>query len=216
MIESDTLSLSDQAYDVVERMIISLELPPGTVFSESELADQINIGRTPLREALQRLAGDMLIVSLPRLGMMVTEINASEYLNLLDTRGVLDHLIARQAARRASPRQRDALTACAEGIAEAAQVEDDQGFMRLDRSGDEILAAASRNTYASQAAGSLHAHCRRFWSIYRHFGNLSHSAELHSRILREVAAGHAEEAGKASGALIAYLEAFARRALDLE
>ena len=99
MIESDTLSLSDQAYDEVERMIISLELSPGTVFSESELAEQINIGRTPLREALQRLAGDMLIVSLPRLGMMVTEINASEYLNLLDTRGVLDHLIARQAAQ---------------------------------------------------------------------------------------------------------------------
>ena len=99
-------SLADQAYDLVERMIVTLELQPGTVFSAVELSERIGIGRTPLREALHRLAGDRLVVALPRRGMMVTEINGSEYLALLDTRRVLDALIAVRACRRRRRRRR--------------------------------------------------------------------------------------------------------------
>jgi len=215
-IESSASSLSDRAYEEIERMIVSLELAPGTVFTETDLAERIGIGRTPLREALQRLASDRLVTALPRRGMLVTDINASEYLNLLDTRAVLDSLIARQAARRASPKEREALMACSDGMAEAVQLGDDDAFMRLDRTCDDILERACRNPYAFQAVSPLHAHCRRFWSVFRHFGDLHHSADLHARIMREVAAGKSEEAGKASEALIAYLESFARRALDLE
>jgi len=214
--ESGAVSLSDRAYEEIERMIVSLELAPGTVFTETDLAEHVGIGRTPLREALQRLASDRLVTALPRRGMLVTDINASEYLNLLETRAVLDSLVARQAARRASPKERQALISCSEGMAEAVQIQDDDAFMRLDRTCDDILERACRNPYAFQAVSPLHAHCRRFWSVYRHMGDLIHSAELHTRIMREVAAGKSEEAGKASEALIAYLKSFARRALDLE
>ena len=95
-------SLADQAYNLVERMIVTLELIPGAVFSESELSEQIGIGRTPLREALQRLASDRLVVALPRRGMMVTDIHVTEYLALLDTRRVLDRLIVVRACRRST------------------------------------------------------------------------------------------------------------------
>ena len=215
MIESPP-SLSDQAYDTVERMIVTLELPPGTVFSEGDLSDRVGIGRTPLREALQRLAGDRLVVALPRRGMMVTEINASEYLSLLDTRGVLDRLIAEQAAKRATPDERARLRQNGEAMILAAASEDQQAFMRADRECDEILERACRNPYAYQAASSLHAHCRRFWSVHQHHGILKWSAELHTNIMNAVADGDIQEAGKASDSLIAYLESFARKALDLE
>jgi len=212
---SDDFPLSDRAYDKVEAMIVSLELSPGTIFSESELAERIGIGRTPLREALQRLASERLVTALPRRGMLVAEINASEYLNLLQTRASLDKLIAKQAARRATPEEREALVACSVGMGEAVQANDDAGFMSLDRTFDNILERACRNPYAFEAVSPLHAHCRRFWSAHRHHGDLAQSATLHARIMQEVASGNAREAGKASKALIAYMEWFARTALDL-
>lgn len=58
-------SLAEQAYDAVERMIVTLDLAPGSVFTEAELAESIGIGRTPLREALQRLAAAHLVQALP-------------------------------------------------------------------------------------------------------------------------------------------------------
>ena len=67
--------LSDQARTRLEEMIVSLELPPGSVWSEAELSAQLGIGRTPVREALQRLENEHLVTILPRHGVQVTEIN---------------------------------------------------------------------------------------------------------------------------------------------
>lgn len=208
-------SLADQAYDIVERMIVTLELAPGTVFSEIELSERIGIGRTPLREALQRLAGDRLVVALPRRGMMVTEINVMEYLALLETRRELDRLIAVRACRRGNTEQRETLRQCAVQIREAADHQDVNTFMRLDKTCDEILEAAARNAFAVQAVAPLHAHCRRFWSMYKENGDLAQSAALHGAMMRAVAAGNEEKAAEASDALIDYLERFTREALEL-
>ena len=81
-----SMSLAEKAYDRVEEMIVTLELEPGSVFSEVELSKRIEIGRTPLREALQRLSADRLVKTMPRRGMVVTEINIREQLALLETR----------------------------------------------------------------------------------------------------------------------------------
>ena len=208
-------SLADQAYDRVERMIVTLELKPGTVFSESELSERIGIGRTPLREALQRLAGDSLVVALPRRGMMVTEIHVTEYLALLDTRRVLDRLIVRCACRRISEQQRDSLKRCAADICLAAKENDVDAFMRLDRQCDEILKEAARNPFAVRSVAPLHAHCRRFWSAYKHNGDLTRSAELHAEIMKAVADADSDQAARASDDLIDYLENFTKEALEL-
>ncbi|HMB91655.1 MAG TPA: GntR family transcriptional regulator [Rhodothermales bacterium] len=208
-------SLADKAYAVVEEMIVTLALPPGQVFSEAELSQQINIGRTPLREALQRLAADRLVTTLPRKGVMVTEIKIAEHLALLETRRVLDRLIATRAARRATPDQREALQEGVQAIEQAAAEEDLAAFMRLDRAYDAILEAASRNPFATTAAEPLHTHCRRFWYRHRHDGDLAQSAALHASILRAVAAGDEAQAAAASDALIDYLETFTRATVDL-
>lgn len=208
-------SLAERAYDIVEALIVTLDLPPGTVFSEGELSERIGIGRTPLREALLRLAGDRLVVSLPRKGMMVTEINVSDYLALLDTRRVLDRLIAMRAAQRATPAERERLQDCVIAMQQAVATGNLAEFMRLDRECDEILEAASRNTYAVQAVEPLHAHCRRFWYMHRHNGDLAQSASLHGQMIEAVVKGDPDAAGAASDLLISYLEQFTREALHL-
>lgn len=208
-------SLSDQAYDIVESLIVTLELPPGHVFSEKELSQQISIGRTPLREALQRLAADRLVKALPRKGMMVSEINITDQLAMLETRRVLDRLVASRAARRATDGQRTHLQSIADEINIAASSNNITAFMRLDHDCDEVLERASRNPYAAQALSSLHAHCRRFWYRYQHEGDIIRSAALHTAMINAVISADETEASHAADAIIDYLEQFTRLALDL-
>lgn len=209
------LSLADEAYARTEALIVTLALKPGEVFSEAALSHRLGIGRTPVREALQRLAADRLVAALPRRGMVVTEINTGEHLALLETRRVLERLVASSATRRALPEQREALRACADGFRHVAATNDLSRFMAFDRQSDELLSAASRNPYAAQALSPLLAHCRRFWYAFRHEGDLSQSASLHEVMLRAVAQGHADKAEAASDALIDYLIRFTRNTLDL-
>ncbi len=95
-------SLTERAYRQLEELIATLQLPPGTVLSELMLAQRLKIGRTPIREALQRLARDGLVVVLPRRGVLVSEINLRTQLRLLEVRRVLERLMAELAAERAS------------------------------------------------------------------------------------------------------------------
>ena len=175
----------------------------------------MKIGRTPLREALQRLQAQRLVTTLPRRGVVVSEITIVDYLAVLETRRVLDRLVATKAARRATPGQREALKETAQAMALAASRGDMAEFMRLDTGFDRLVEAASRSAFALQASVPLHAHCRRFWYLYRHSGDLPRAAELHSSMMSAVAAGDEHAAGAASDALVDYLETFARTALDL-
>lgn len=210
-----TRSLADQAYDRVEELVVTLELPPGHIFSESDLSAQIGIGRTPLREALQRLASEGMVRSLPRLGMQVTEIDANEYLDLLETRGVLDALLAEQAAHRASPAERDAIRDGMEHMITSAHAGDEHAFLKADRMADRLIEQAAGNPWAARATGALHGHCRRFWMAHRHRTDLAQSAALHAAVLQQVIEGNPANAGQACKALIAYLTSFAKDALDL-
>jgi DNA-binding GntR family transcriptional regulator len=209
------MSLADEAYMRLEEMIVTLELQPGGVFSEAELSGKIGIGRTPLREALQRLQAQRLVTTLPRRGVVISDINIVDYLAVLETRRVLDRLVAAKAARRAMPDQRKSLEKAAKAMAVAADRGDLPGFMRLDNGFDRLVESASRSAFALQASVPLHAHCRRFWYLYRHNGDLRRAAELHAAMMHAVAAGDEEAAGAASDALVDYLEEFARTALDL-
>jgi len=209
------MSLADEAYMRLEEMIVTLDLPPGSVFSEADLSRKVRIGRTPLREALQRLQAQRLATTLPRRGVVVSDINIVDYLALLETRRVLDRLVATKAARRATPDQRKALAQTAKAMSVAAERGDMSEFMRLDTCFDRLVESASRSAFALQASVPLHAHCRRFWYLYRHNGDLKRAAELHAAMMHAVAAADEDAAGAASDALVDYLEEFARSALDI-
>lgn len=215
MVATAIQTLADQAYEQLEERIITLQLAPGTLLSEAELSRELGIGRTPVREALQRLAADRLVTALPRKGILVTEINITDHLALLETRRVLDRLVASRAARRATAEQRLALEVCRATMQTAADQKDLAAFLRADHTCDTILEAASRNPFAAQALASLHAHCRRFWYRYRGTHDLEQSAVLHGAVLEAVVAGHEDAAESASDALIDYLIQRTREALDL-
>src|SRR3979409_1663866 len=131
--EAEDGTLTDRAYRELEEMIVTLQLSPGTVLSEQALAVRLKIGRTPIREALQRLARDGLVVIMPRRGIMVSEINLRLQLRLLEVRRELERLMASLAAERATADERREFAAIAEAVLGGAEQCEDIAFMRLDQ-----------------------------------------------------------------------------------
>ena len=204
-------SLTDLAYAHLEEMIVTLKLAPGRTVSEGELSVLTGIGRTPIREALQRLAREKLVSILPRRGIVVTEINVGNQLRLLEVRRELERLIARSAARRATDEERERFRELARLFEKSAREDNDVKFMRTDREFNTLCSAASHNEFAAGAMGLMHSLSRRFWYIhYKQAADMPHTAKLHADIARAIADADEERAVKASDRLLDAIEKFTR------
>ncbi len=205
--------LTEQAYRKIEEQIVMLKLAPGSAVSEAELSQALGIGRTPIREALQRLAREHLVNIVPHRGVMVSDVNVGEQLKVIELRRELERLVARLAALRATPDQRAQLKVMAKRMLETTAAGDDQGFLALDNEYNKLVANATRNQFARAAINSIHALSRRFWFHHR-IGDMVYVAQLHANIANAIAEGSAQDAATASDALMDYFEAFTRSTLD--
>jgi DNA-binding GntR family transcriptional regulator len=213
--EAEDGTLTDRAYRELEEMIVTLQLSPGTVLSEQALAVRLKIGRTPIREALQRLARDGLVVIMPRRGIMVSEINLRLQLRLLEVRRELERLMASLAAERATPEERREFADVAQAMLAAAAKADDIAFMRLDQRFTILIATSARNEFARRSMGLMNALSRRFWyQHYQQVADLPLAAKLHAAVAEAVSQKKAKAAATASDRLIDYIEDFARKTLD--
>ena len=204
-------SLTDRAYNELEELIVTLQLAPGALLSESAIAERLGFGRTPVREALQRLAREGLVVILPRKGILVAEINPGKQLLVLEVRRELERLMASAAAVRATIDEKVHFFAIADGMETAAEDNDDINFMRLDYDLNMLVARAAHNEYANRAMGLLHGMSRRFWYMhYKEAADLPLCARLHAQVARRIAQGDQDGAAAASDDLVDYAETFTR------
>ena len=204
-------TLTEQAYRLIEEQIVTLRLPPGEILSEQMLSAAFGIGRTPIREALQRLAHEGLVIILPRKGILVTDLNPRHQLLVLEVRRELERLLSRAGAERATDEQRGQLREIARGMDRAAKGSDDIAFMRLDRELNRVMTEAAHNTYAARSMKLLQGLSRRFWYMhYRQAADLPLCARLHAIQARAIAQGNADAAARASDKLIDYVESFTR------
>jgi len=208
-------SLTDRAYAEIEELIITLKLAPGSAVSESDLQSWLGIGRTPIREALHRLAREKLVTILPRRGIIVSAIDIRQQLLLLELRREIERLIARSAARRASEEERAQFVALADHFGRASKANDDVTFMRVDREFNVLCSRASHNEFAENAMGLIHSLSRRFWyAHHRVAGVMPLTATLHASIARAIASRDEERAGKASDRLLDAIEKFTKGVVD--
>ena len=204
-------SLTDKAYSRLEEMIVTLELGPGSAISEFELGARLGIGRTPVREALHRLAREGLVQILPRRGILVSEIHPGKQLLLLEVRRELDRLMARAAATRSTDAERKAFAQIARGMKQAALKNDALKFMRHDNELNNLITQASHNEFAAKAIQVTQGLSRRFWyAHYKRAADLPLMARLHADLAECVAEGNVGAAAKASDKLLDYVESFTR------
>jgi DNA-binding GntR family transcriptional regulator len=203
-------ALADQARTQLEELIVKLELPPGSVWSESQLSQRLGIGRTPVREALQRLQTDYLVKIVPRFGAQVTDINVNQQLLLLEVRRALERLIAENAARRATPEEREELLRMADKL-EAMVDGDVLRFLRYHYDIKKFIAVCARNPFAASAIAPSHAMSRRFYFLhYRRAHDLPVAARHHAGVIRAIVAGNAAMASAAADRLMDYVEELTR------
>ncbi len=209
-------TLTERAYRALEEQIVTLRLRPGQMLSEQMLSATFKIGRTPIREALQRLAREGLVAILPRKGILVSDINPRNQLLVLEVRRELERLLSRAGAERATKEQREQLQDLARGMDRASKANDDIAFMRLDREFNRLMIEAAHNDYAARSMKLLQGLSRRFWYMhYREAADLPLCARLHANQARAIAQGNGEGAARASDKLMDYVENFTRRTVSV-
>src|SRR5690606_36632574 len=132
--------ISDVAYSAIQNLIVTGRLRPGSMISENELREELNCGRTPIREALQRLKLEGFVEIHPRRGALVTTIDIRQQLELLELRRPLENLMVRLAARRATPDQRQTMRQLAGEMDAAVRRDDRDKYFGINRAIHEIEA----------------------------------------------------------------------------
>lgn len=212
-----TESLSSEAFQIIEERIVTLVLPPASTWSESAIADSISIGRTPVREALQRLAVGHVVRIARGHGIIISPIDMQMQLLVVETRRELERLIALRAARRVLPSDKRKLLHLADELEETGRTQNILDFLAKQFTYKEMLAEIAGNPFAAAALEPLHILTRRFYFRYhRDLEDLPLVTQLHSRLLRSVATGDEAIAREAVDAMTGYAEQLTRRIVDRE
>ena len=182
-------SQSEAAYIRIRDRIVSLDLPPGSVVNEPRLRKELAIGRTPIREALQRLALENLVKSIPHRGTFVTDVNITDLARITEVRVILESHAARLAAERLSASDRAAIRELLD-VLEAGGVTDQRELMRLDQQIHRQIYKAARNSFLESTLETYFNLSLRLWYlVLDREVRLREAVKEHVDLLRAVLAG---------------------------
>lgn len=200
---------SGAAYEAIERMIVMQELEPGVLVSEAQLMQLTHLGRTPVREAVQRLARARMVEVHPNRGVLIPSISVEAQLKRLELRRVLEALAVRVACQRARTQEREEMRAMVD-VLEAGQL-DLASYMGTVRDTHDLIVRATDNEYFADTMAPLQGLSRRFWlaHVVDEAGDMRTGSQLHVAILKAILDRDPEAAERASLALNDYLTEFA-------
>jgi DNA-binding GntR family transcriptional regulator len=201
-------SLADRAYVAIRDLMVSLELPPGALIDERQLVESLGIGRTPVREALRRLAQEQLVEVFPRRGMFVTGVDVRDLARISEVRAALEPEAARLAAERASDEERDELADLSDRIKGGADL------MSLDEQIHRVIYAAAHNHLLEKTLGEYYVLALRIWMIaLDQSDDLEDAVEAHRDLIHEIVVGNAEGAAEIMRAHVEGFEQAMRKVL---
>lgn len=195
-------SLARQAYRVLEQMIVMLYLAPGAQVTEKQLIEVAGHGRTPVREAIQKLEWQGLMLVRPRVGLQISEIIASDHDDIMTVRRALEPMAAALVATHADERQRERLVDCARDMSAAAATADMAGFLAADKRFDDIVEETCPNRFITGALAPLRSHSRRLWFSTATIEAMDRSVSLHVGVIRAIGRQDAEGAAAATQKLL--------------
>ncbi|MDP9463268.1 MAG: GntR family transcriptional regulator [Actinomycetota bacterium] len=173
-------------------MIVTLELAPGAVLREGSLQHRLGLGRTPIREALQRLVRDQFVTIIPRRGMYVSSIDVSELSTLYETRAILEPYVMRLACARGRAADWEAM---AVALGRATGDSAPSQLLEIDRECRQIVWAAAGNRFLTETLDMLYAQSDRLWHLYlADVAGLDHVIDEHRTIHAALVDGDGERA----------------------
>lgn len=177
-------------------LILSLVLEPDRLYSELELSTMIDVGRTPVREAVQKLQSNMLVDVIPRSGIKIAPLKLEDFYLQIEVRRVLEKLIISRAARFATNAERKYIRELSERYRVAAENKDDITSLRTDKEFHEYIATCARNPFAKKALEPFQIlEQRLFYIQYKAEESvISRINELHLLLMKEIVDGNIEGA----------------------
>jgi DNA-binding GntR family transcriptional regulator len=154
-------SLMRQAYEEIKRRIITLQLEPGARIDDIELAADLSLSRTPVREALFLLGSEGLIVMQNRAGFTVRALDLGDIADLFEVHSVTAKAVARLAASRATDADVEALAEAAGSVEQAIDARDHLAVTQTNAAFHRVEAAAAHNRHLRDMANSIHDHGER-------------------------------------------------------
>jgi DNA-binding GntR family transcriptional regulator len=185
---------TQRAYELLWEKITTLGLEPGAQINEQLLAQELNMGMSPVREALHWLAHENLVVVTPRHGLYVADVNVADLEQLSEIRLSLESLCARLAAQRVTPDDLVVLEALRQEQS-AIPVGDSLRLFDLDHKFHQAIAKAAQNKYLAQTLDRLFGMSRRLWYLaLPDLGYLPTAVEKHLDLVESIKAGDADRA----------------------
>jgi DNA-binding GntR family transcriptional regulator len=181
---------ADDAYDELKRLIVSLQIAPGEPLNERTLMTKMNVGRTPLREAIQRLALEQLVTSLPRRGYFVRELSISELNEMIAARHVVEPAVTRLAVANLTPVDIANLRSLVGMTRSELERDNHEAGIYHDLEFHRTIANACGNRYLADAAIQINTRLLRYW--YVSFAMLNYENPTfahHDLLLDQIEAG---------------------------
>jgi DNA-binding GntR family transcriptional regulator len=186
--------LSEKAYRLIKQKVVTLELPPSAVINEQVLMEELHLGRTPIREALQRLDAEGLVNIVPRRGTFVNDISITDLQQIFELRIVLEGFCARLAARRITEDQIEEMESALRDL-QAAQDGDHRALMSIDQRFHSLLYAASENEFMAETLDRLYDLSLRLWHlVLTRLASVRLSVEQHRDVLSALKEGDEAQA----------------------
>jgi DNA-binding GntR family transcriptional regulator len=188
-------SLGDRVYRTLRDEIVFLELPPGAPVREVDVAKRLGVGRTPVREALQRLAMNYLVELLPGRGAFVTPISLPDLVKITEIRLNLEGFAAASAAARATDAERETLRRVRDEISQATEETPRDTLIRLDQDAHRAIYDATHNAFLEDCLHRFLNLTLRAWVlVLDSVGGVTEMVEEHVTLINAVVEGDAEEA----------------------
>lgn len=185
---------SEKAYHLIKEKIITLELVPSSVIDERALMEDLGLGRTPIRDALQRLDTEGLVNIIPRRGMFVADVSITDLQGIFEMRIVLGGACARLAARRITEDQIAQMEAVLQEL-EHVQNGDSKALMVIDRRFQKLLYQAADNKFLAETLDRLYGLGLRIWYlILPRLGDVCDAIEQHWQLFEALKAGDETQA----------------------
>lgn len=211
LFDREAVSQTEKAYVMLEEMIVTGELAPGSQWSENVLSERLAIGRSPIRDALQKLAFQRLVKIAPRHGIFISEIDYQGQLKIIQSRREIEKLIVAQAALSATDLERAEMRKLIAELEKLKIQKDMRAYMRVHFNLTKLIGNAARNSYAAEFYAMLQTLARRF--LYFHqdrYPSLAKICDLHINQLNAIISGAPDAAREAAVLRNDYAEERAR------
>ncbi len=207
--------LRDNAYQLLKEKIVTLAYKPGSQLMEQDLCAEIGIGRTPVREALQRLSSEKLIKIIPRKGIFVSDINMWELSRLMEARIMLEGFCIRKIVGRVTGDQIEKLRLLFRHTSSLADKRKIHELLEIDRQFHMGLVGFMDNFFIEEMAAKIYDQLARTWYLSfsrRSREELMQTVDEHLAIVDALDSGHRETAERA---MMQHLENYQAKVMSI-